>query len=429
MRPRIVTAVEHQRLSVDDRTGDLTEAEADLLGLVGERRRGFCTRGYRSITVAQYCGIVSLGQRVLEICPKVGDDESVADGRALLLRLLHTAGTFPLFSDLALGHELRHARLLDVFIEAFFDSVSQIVRGGLLRQYRDESDDLVVVRGRIDTKRQFAVNADRHDRVACSFDELTEDNVWNQLLKVGLRTVRWWIGSPELQRRWLELMVTLDGVTDAALNAKTLDRLVFDRRARRYETALRWVRLILGLLSPNLRAGEHDAAALLLDMNSLFESAVAAIARRGVRGSQLRVDAQETGHALATLEGSDRSQFFHLRPDLVYRRDGRVVAVGDTKWKRLDVDRTGRLCPEPDDVYQMHAYAAAYRCEHLALIYPWHSGLNGSRETAYLLPRQSGFEPRLSVVCIDLHDRDFRIGRGQLFSPSEAPTQPIPLVG
>ena len=52
------------------------------------------------------------------------------------------------------------------------------------------------------------------------------------------------------------------------------------------------------------------------------------------------------------------------------QREGRVVAIGDTKWKRLKISRGGVLVPSPEDVYQMQAYAAAYHCLKLTLMNP-----------------------------------------------------------
>jgi 5-methylcytosine-specific restriction enzyme subunit McrC len=294
--------------------------------------------------------------------------------------------------------------LLEVFISAFFDAVTEIVRGGLMRQYREREEDLQVVRGRILASRHFATHANRPDRIACRFDDLTADNFWNRLIKAGLRAVRPWLTSVELNRRWTELMAVFEEVTDIAVGSKTPSRLVFDRHAVRYRTAIEWVRWILALLSPSLRAGEDAAPGLLFDMNQLFQSAVAAVLqRRGSVEPDTIVEAQDTSQQLAQVEGTDGRRAFRLKPDLVVRRHGRILAIGDTKWKRLKVSRSGYLMPSEADMYQMLAYAAAYRCEHLALIYPTHAGLLGAKETTFKLPASGKQRPVVSVICLDVH--------------------------
>lgn len=68
---RILSFREHQSIPVDDGlSGEgITSLEADRLAKLGEERPGFFERGYRQVRLAQYCGIVNLGERILEVLP------------------------------------------------------------------------------------------------------------------------------------------------------------------------------------------------------------------------------------------------------------------------------------------------------------------------------------------------------------------------
>ena len=415
MHARHLTAFEHQTLPIGAvQAGiSLTPDEAEYLTCLGELRPGFCKRGHRTVRLAQYCGVVNLGGRMLEILPKSDEHGSPAECRGVLLRLLRAAEHFPVFRHLPAGQHLRRAPLLEVFISAFFDAVTDIVRGGLLRQYQEHVQDLRVVRGRILAGRQFAVRANRLDQIACRFDDLTADNVWNQLIKAGLRAVRSWITSADLDRRWVELMAVFGEVTDVAIGSESLDRLVFDRQAARYRAAIDWARWIVSLLSPSLRAGESMAPGLLFDMNQLFQSAIAmALRRHSASDPTIAVEAQDTSRQLTRLRGTPGRRAFRLKPDLVVRRGGTVVVIGDTKWKRVKVSRAGYLMPGETDMYQMLAYATAFGCEHLSLIYPWHVGLANTRTTAFELPPVGGIRPVVRTLCVDLGDDSFRLVNG-----------------
>jgi 5-methylcytosine-specific restriction enzyme subunit McrC len=326
--------------------------------------------------------------------------------------MLSEAERVSLFRHVAVGQHLKHSSLLEVFIAAFFDAVTNIVRGGLLRQYRECEEDLQVVRGRILADRQFSVHANRPDALACRFDDLTGDNLWNRLLKAGMRAVRPWISSGELSRRWVELMAAFDEIEDERPSAMALNRLVFDRQAARYRSAIDWVRWILALLSPDLRAGRNAAPGLLFDMNVLFESAVSTAMQRRAPDVGFQVSSQDTGRHLATVVESAGKRAFGIRPDLVIRQGEEVIAVGDTKWKRVGMSKTGYLLPAEADMYQMHAYAATFGCEKLALVYPWYSELAESKETAFELPAFGTKHPVVHVVCIDLHTVPFTLVRG-----------------
>lgn len=406
---RFLTALEHQPIPITPDGGgwSLTPAEAERLVQIGEQRPGFCELGHRKVKLAQFCGVIGLGDRVLEILPKTQEAQSTAEEcRGVLLRLLRWTDRFPQFQHQAVGQHLRRAPLLEAFIAAFFASVTTVLRGGLLKQYQEHEDDLKVVRGRIAVTRQLGLLANRPDVVACAFDELTVDNVWNRALKKSIRCTRSWIRSVDLHRQWVELMGILDEVDDSRLTGSDIVRLAFNRQAERYRVAIDWARWILALLAPALRAGQSEAPALLFDMNKLFESAVASAIRRRVYPLQgVEVVTQDTSHSLATMVSHDAVEpGFLLRPDIVFRRQGSVVAIADTKWKLVGRDRRGRVIPAEADMYQMHAYAAAFQCSDVVLIYPWRDELAGAPPTHFQLPAVNGRAATVRVICIDVYE-------------------------
>jgi len=415
---RFLTALEHQPLPITAEGGDwsITPVEAERLAQIGEERPGFCEVGHRRVKLAQFCGVVGLGERVLEILPKIQDDAASAEEcRGVLLRLLRLTGRIPQSQHQAVGQHLRQGPLLEAFIAAFFDSVTVLTRGGLLKQYLVHEDDLTVVRGRIAVARQLGVHANRPDLVACAFDELTIDNVWNRVLKKAVRCTRPWIRSVELNRQWVALMGVMQDVDDARLGGLDVERLTFNRQAERYRAAIYWARWILALLAPALRAGRNEAPALLFDMNQLFESAVARVASQHAHEQTgRRVDVQDTSRTLTTVVSAGSVEAAHkLRPDLVFSSAGQVTGIVDSKYKRLSGDKRGRLIPSEADMYQMHAYASAYRCPELSLVYPWHSGLANVSDTEFRLPSSNGLSPVVTVICIDISDDELptRIGR------------------
>lgn len=414
---RVLTALEHEAIPItaDGAGFSLTPAEAERLAQVGELRRGFCELGYRQLKLAQFCGVVGLGERVLEVLPKTQDrDVSAEDCRGVLLRLLRLSERFPHFAHLPAGQHLRRTPLLEVFIAAFYQTVTTVMRGGLLRQYLEHEEDLRVVRGRIATTRQLGTHANRLDAVACVFDELSADNVWNRALKKAVRVTRPWLRSAELDRLWVELMGVLDEVNDALLTGAEVERLVFDRRVERYRAAIDWARWILALLAPSLRGGQHDAPALLFDMNRLFESSVAAVLRRAAPRYGLEVVAQDRSRALAVIASGDSVEAgFMLRPDLLLMQSGQLAVIADTKWKLLELDRKGRPLPSETDLYQLHAYAGAFQCHELALIYPWVAP-ERVVEATIRLPSREGRAPTVHVVGVDVGDdaMPLRIGTG-----------------
>lgn len=402
MRPRFVTAYEHERLSVGSAATDaLSESEALHLHKLGQQRAGFCTLGYKSVRLTQFAGLVKIDGRILEILPKVGDNDSVEASRGTFLRLLNHALDVPLFSGASVGHDLSRHSLLEVFIRAFLKEVSGLVRRGLMRRYRTEEDDLAVVRGRLLIGRQATRHAMRVDWLACRFDDLDIDNPWNRILKAGLQAVRPWLRSVEAGRRWIELNAAFEGVAEDPHALSTLLALPSNRQAQHYGPALRWAKWILQLLSPSIRAGANEAPELLFDMNRLFEAAVANVLQRRLGGS-MSLETQHVGRHLARIAHSSQQPAFRLRPDLVIRQGAEVCSVGDTKWSRVDIGDKGWALPKESHAYQMHAYASAYECNDFVLIYPWFGGDRDALPTAFNLRAAGERSPVLHVVCVDV---------------------------
>lgn len=416
MQPATLTAFEHQALPVGLSKGGqaLTTTECGRLAHLANRRPGFCSLGYQSVKLAQYAGLVGLGGRVLEILPKVEAANGISEvGRGIFLRLLRKSRDLKLFTEGLVQQDLRRQPLLEVFIAAFLDAGMSLVRGGLFRTYQSTEDDLPLIRGRLLIGRQVATHALRVDRLACRFDELTVDNIWNQVLKAALYAAKPWISNLTLRRRWLELSTAFLDVSLRPFNATDLDVLIFDRQAVRYKPAIQWAKWILRVLSPNLRAGSSEAPELLFDMNKLFESAVVTILQgKAATVPGLRICAQETGAFLATVGESGIEKAFRLRPDIVIRDAGQVVAVGDTKWARVGVGAGGYLKPDEAHIYQMQAYASVYACDHFTLIYPWHAGLEGSKPTTFALPKIEQRSPVVTITCIDVGSDGFETTYG-----------------
>lgn len=412
--PPHVTAYEHDRVPVRAEGGlAFTPAEADHLSHLNETRPGFCERGFHQLKLANYCGVIAIGRRSLEVLPKIARTGGADVHRGTLVRLLRQVDTFDMFRHAAADHAVLQVPLLEVFIAAFVAEVARLARSGLMRRYREEEADLRVLRGAVVARRQYGPLANRIDLLACRYDEFVEDNLWNRLLRYGLALSRRWISSFDLQLRWREVFSAFEGVQAVTPTDGQLSRLIFDRQAARYRGAVEWVRWIHASLAPELRAGDKRAPGLLFDMNALSQHAIGRWLQRSRTDGRITVAEQDTGRSLATLADGVKSAF-PVRPDLVMRRNGRVEVIADVKWKLLKVGRGGYLTPDESDVYQMHAYAAAYQCQRLALIYPWHSGLVGSQHTAYRLPLLGGVRAQLSIVCVRATDDGFRVESGNV---------------
>ena len=242
----------------------------------------------------------------------------------------------------------------------------------------------MALRGRIDMAGQFR-QAGIRVPVACRFDEYTSDIAENRYLKAATRLALRVPGvAPEDRRRLHREVVSLEDVADVHVQPDELDRIAFTRLNAHYQPALRLAQVLLANLTLADQLGKRAASSFLVDMNELFEDFVTQRLRRELRG-RLEVLSQFGTHL------AERRQV-PIRPDLVFRRQGREVLVADIKYKL-----TGDAQARTSDYYQLLAYTTALDLPEGLLIYCL---ADGGRPEGVVTIRHAG--KRLHTLAIDL---------------------------
>lgn len=417
MKREAVVAFEHRSLALtpEASANSLTHAELEIVRQAARSRPGLCELTADGLRFKQYCGILGLEHRSLEILPKIGfDDADDPRSQEYLLRWLRDSGTLPTATDAAAFQALAGSSLLDAFVSAFLESVSSLLKQGLIHRYESKHDDLDVLRGRIDLARQFGRLHGRPDRIACQYDELTSDVEVNRIIKVALQIVAR-RGNPSHTTRSFALLSSFSSVSDVTAAQMSLAPRRLDRQMNRYRSPLAWATMIIQTLSPSIRNGENEAPALLFDMNKVFESlAYNRLTLKARAHRSIRLFRQDTSKHLATYRGAPA---IRLRPDIVIYDKDQPVGVADTKWKRLTTDRAGVPLPKEADIYQMIAYATSFGVSEATLIYPAHSGLRADDLHAFEVRGPSGTWIRLSIMLVDLKSKDYDLATSARWLP------------
>jgi len=352
------------------RVGDdgFSEGDAERLHRVAERaaRRlrlpegAVLTRTAAGVRAGQVVGVLATPGPTLEILPKIdGDDGAV---RAALVRMLAVALDLRVADGEMTALRTQRHDLLELLIRLFTDRLLAAVRRGLPRRYRTRTEDLRLMRGRLDVIRQLTQLAVRSDVLACRFDELSVDTPLNRVLKAAVSKLTGVTRSSATARRLAELVARLEFVNDTRSPLREPVRL--DRSNTAFHDLYRLARMFLTGDWQSTASGRASGFALVFAMNDLFEAFVGRCVRRAVAPWQVRLQ-HARHHAIEAPDGP----LFRLKPDIVVETpDGPTVL--DTKWKRLDpADKT--LSIDSADIYQMQAYAHAYDAARLILVYPW----------------------------------------------------------
>lgn len=71
----------------------------------------------------------------------------------------------------------------DLFAAILAKGIAQQLKHGLYREYISECDDLSVMRGKLDNRGTIKNKQQRQQKLSCEYDELSENNLFNQILK------------------------------------------------------------------------------------------------------------------------------------------------------------------------------------------------------------------------------------------------------
>ena len=362
--------------------------------------------GPKQRLIAQnFVGIINLGRDQVEILPKIEGDTSQV--RHNLAGMISAVMNLELFDSDSSKTNKSNDSILEIFIQLFCGKLWHAVRRGMVRRYESRSDNLTVLRGRLSVVSQTRHNLARPDRLACVFDEFTENNPLNQALKAALRVLAKVAQSQANQRQLAELVFCFQDVDDVQPAKIRWDLATTNRLSEKYKPLLALARLFIERKSPDVVTGSGEGFALLFDMNLLFESYIGVIARRVFGAQGLTVSLQGPKRHLAQYENGD--PVFELKPDVVVTHGGEMAFVIDTKWKRLK-DEAHREGIATSDIYQMYAYAKRYAAPDVLLLYPHHAKLSEwkAKRAAYLLngPDKSDAtqKQRISVSTVDLRD-------------------------
>ncbi len=388
-----ITLQEYETCFRDDLPPPSEAEQAQLARLLGDRLEAlWLSDGRCRLRSSSWVGVIPVGSRIIRIVPKLA-------GAALdVLTMLGVATGMPVEQVRELQRRTTVAAggsLVDLLISLLCAEVSALLSAGALQDYREEADDLAVLRGRLDLQAQATRHYGRVDVLRCRFEQFDHDVMDNRLLTAALRVASTVAEAQPVRLRAAALLSEMEDLAPGPLPPveELRSRLAYDRRNSHYRNAHIWALALLEgnrLRDPFVPAGSTTGV-FLLDMNVLFERFVTWLVQQALSGHDVTVTPQVRD---ASILWRGTRSWGSLRPDLLLRKGDRSLAV-DAKYKRYDLRRVA-----VGDVYQLFVYARAYSglqdgVPRAVLVYP----SEGSVEDVVLDLRPRGHKEG-SVYCI-----------------------------
>lgn len=353
--------------------------------------------GRRELQAAQYVGVVRLGQRTVQVLPKIyrasvarDDKERSTEATRNLLYLLAYAGRLPVREQELAPLMRAGADWFEILTRLFATHLREEWQRGAHRHYQTVEADSPVLKGKWRIAAQLRHPLRQHI-FAVAYDEFTADNALNRVFRFVVERL-WQLTRDGGNRRLLsELREWLDEVTLVShLTAADAAPTLVPRRHPRFAPLLNLARLFLAGGALQLTAGQLDTFAFVFDMNQLFESFIinfisrhrAHILPPALAACELLP--QTRGATLYLAQNDAQADVFQLKPDLAFQHAGAFPLLLDAKYKRLKAtDR--KLGISSADFYQMHAYARRYDCPRILLLYPQTAGMPAALRANFTL--------------------------------------------
>ena len=396
--------------AIPQAAADRIAAVAAASPLAGRGGGGVLEHGRRALRARGVVGVIAADGCSLEILPKIdipGETEKTARAGGIRKRLIHMLGV-ALDMRIEAGdltdHDYQRETLLEILIRLFTTKLVDAIRQGMPRRYVAYSNDLPLLRGRLNVTRQFTKFAASPQKLACHYDALSEDIELNRIMRAAVVRLAEIARSADNRLRLRELAFAYADVSDMPIALLRWDAVVIDRTNARWQQLLNLAKLLLGERFQTTSGGAARGFSLLFEMSALFEEYVARMLSRALVGTGRNVVAQ--GGRLYCLETSDGAKLFQTKPDILVKRNGIVEQVIDTKWKRISrrtEDQKQGIAQS--DVYQMMAYNQLYKCSKMILLYPHHRELgDGAMNSVHRIAiKDRNDKLQIATITISTH--------------------------
>ena len=348
--------------------------------------------------VKNYVGVIELKSGTqLQILPKITQSGEEDKTKQILLKMLRTLKDFPVKKFANANLDINKMNLYEIFINMYIQELQELIKYGLNSSYCCIEDNANYYRGRLNIYRHLKENLVHKERFSIIYDDFSQNNPENRIIKTTLLKLSRITNSLENYRIISHLLVYFENV-EASKNASVdLERITIDKKSIKYSTIIKWSKIFLNDLSFSTFSGDNIGRALLFPMDKIFESYVAQIIKKQWEGNTFL---QNKKYYLF-----DDPKKFLIKPDIVLETADKKYIILDTKWKMLTNDKLNNYGISQADMYQMYVYAKKYKSSNIYLLYPLYDDITDLKNSLkYRSFKSEDNEVNVHIYFINLED-------------------------
>jgi len=358
--------------------------------------------GYNGISAKQFVGVFRVKGLTVEILPKLCKSSGHTDKKVivgnLLYMLQYTRRLNIEETDTSNMHKTK-ANFFEILVYLFCRNLIDVVQNNLYKQYVANEDNLNYIRGKLIVTRNIKENSVMRHKFYCGYDEFTENNPLNQILRFTIEELRKISIDNENQRLLSDLSLMFSDVSYKKISLADFSKLSLNRLNEAYKPILNLSKFFIENSALELSAGQEETFSFLFDMNKLFEEFVYEFLRR--HKSCMGIESIRRPKSEKKL--TDVEPKYNLQPDIAIIFKDKTCCLIDTKYKMTY--ESGKIKPSPSDMYQIFAYCVRYECSGM-LLFPKVENNDNNVSFGVINPSPIHFKIGLCQINLKEHLRD-----------------------
>lgn len=253
--------------------------------------------------------------------------------------------------------------IYDLFAEIIARGISYQLKQGLYREYVAKNESMQTVRGKIDINGTISNRVRQNQQVACDYDELSENNIYNRILVTTVATlIRHSDVKKEKKAKLKQLILFFQNVQPIDVHTIRWNALRFDRNNRNYRMLLYLCYFIISEWLMSTDEGKYKMREFSDDhMCRLFEKFVLEYYKK--HHPELKPCAAQIEWNIDK-ELSTTNILPIMQTDILLTLEDRTLII-DTKYYTRSMQRQfDKSTIHSNNLYQIHTYVTEYDEDH-----------------------------------------------------------------
>ena len=323
---------------------------------------------YNKIKFINYVGIIKINNLIIEILPKISLSNDIIKDREILVFMLSKCNKLSVDINELLNSNILNNSLLDILAKVFSKKLLNELQKGLYREYVSKEEALSTIKGKTLISKSIKENTINKNKMNCKYDEFTEDNLFNAILKRAISVILFSIKNDDVKKELNIINNVLNYISDIYIPNNIILNYKLNRMNNRFLECFTLAKLILLNSSMDKSLGKENGFSILFEMNYLYEEYIGVLLKEVFNDTNISINTQEKSRYLLWNTLKERNEIA-LKPDIVIYKDNKPKVIIDTKWKSSSINNIEIY--SQSDIYQMYAYITTYaECEECILLYP-----------------------------------------------------------